>query len=70
MPAPKNNDYASKPASERADSFLAARVRRTDKALWVKAAAARTQRDPNAKSGLAAWVIDALNAQAERDLAT
>lgn len=53
MPAPKNNTNAAKPARERADSILHIRVRRADKARWVRAAS---------PAKLAPWVIASLNA--------
>ncbi len=53
MPAPHKNQNAVKPASEKAESFLHARVKRSDKRRWVKAA--------RASGGLAAWVVSTLN---------
>jgi len=54
MPAPKGNDFSSKPANERAESWLQVRVRRSEKAAWVKAA----QREGK---NLSQWVTDTLN---------
>jgi len=52
MSATKGNAHASKPADERADSHLHIRVKRADKARWVKAADGRK---------LSAWVVESLN---------
>ncbi len=68
MPAPENNRFAAKPASERADSQLQVRVRVADKANWVRAAKARGKRLPEAGNKLAGWVIDSLNAAAAAEL--
>lgn len=46
----------TKPASERADSQLQIRVRRADKAMWVK----RAQREGMT---LSQWVVQRLNAK-------
>jgi predicted HicB family RNase H-like nuclease len=54
MPAPKGNDFSSKPANERAESWLQVRVRRSEKAAWVKAA----QREGK---NLSQWATDTLN---------
>lgn len=66
MPAPPKNQNAAKPPGEGAESQLQIRCRTADKAAWVQAAQARLARDPSAKPGLAAWVIDTLNAAAQR----
>ena len=55
MAAPKENKHATKPAAERAESFLHIRCRQADKAAWVRAAKGST---------LAQWVVDALNEKA------
>lgn len=64
MPAPKNNQNAAKPASEQATAKLHLRVHPADKSRWVQAAARRAAHDPDVRPGLAAWVVDALNAEA------
>lgn len=64
MPAPEKNQFAAKPADEVAEAHLHIRVRSADKSAWVRAAAARVARDGEVKTGLAAWVIDTLNAAA------
>jgi hypothetical protein len=51
MPAPKNNQNAARSEDERALSHLHIRVRREDKARWVKAA----------RGTLSTWVVCALN---------
>lgn len=52
MPAPKNNQNASKDAGDKADGFLHIRCKRSDKAAWVHAANGQK---------LSEWVIETLN---------
>lgn len=59
MPAPKGNDFGKRPADERAESWLQVRVKREDKAAWVRAA----QRDGQ---NLSQWVIAQLQKAADR----
>ncbi len=63
MPAPEHNQNATKPAGQVADSFLHVRVKRSDKARWVRAANARARQDRQTddRGNLAGWVIDTLN---------
>jgi len=53
MPAPKGNQHAAKGEADKASSFLHLRVRRQDKAAWVRAAQSRGL-------GLSAWVVEQL----------
>jgi hypothetical protein len=67
MSGPKNNQNALA-REEPAESFLQCRVPAGSKAQWVRAAQARARRDKGVKPGLTQWVIDALDAAAEREL--
>ncbi len=59
MGAPKNNKNNKKEIT--AGSFLQLRVKRSDKAMWVKAA------HKNGNGKLAPWVVETLNAKCRAD---
>lgn len=64
MPAPLENKNAQKPPGQAATSVLYIRVRRADKARWVRAANRRAQAHPDAaddRGALSGWVVDKLN---------
>ena len=58
MAAPKKNKFATKPASERANSLLSVRARRVDVAAWNRAAKRAGEKLPE-------WVRTRLNEAAK-----
>ena len=68
MSAPKGNQYAKKPASDRASAGLYIRVKQFDKARFTKAALVRAKRDERVDTTLSSWVVDVLRAEADYEL--
>ena len=69
MPAPLENQNAKKPPGQAATSVLYIRVRRGDKARWVRAANRRAQSRPDLtddRGALSGWVVDKLNEAADQ----
>jgi hypothetical protein len=69
MPAPIANKNAQKPPGQAATSVLYIRVKRGDKAKWVRAANRRAQARPDLtddRGALSGWVVDQLNQAADQ----